>query len=599
MLYELLNSELPANYKRYCNFQDAKPIIDSLENSWVQGTNSLSIPYYSEQYGSTFLTNLLFALSKAGWVTSTVQNRFGSFSLNQPKLNRYLTPTEQQALRTKLRVARYRLRCVEDEQPSNLVKTPLGIKETGLDRPGFAYAANQKFSFDTQYIVKYYDAIKLNALKSMDKMANKHKSIKEDKANYGIITNELLDYYMCHPDKQYNLEANISDQRGRSIYSGLKRVMNPIASKDARAMIVVDRGIVVSESNQAQLDDIFLFIAELTGSKAPTWEQKKFDGMEAYFARTLHNLDLANEDDRKDLHENIWLERIYSRLTDVFDNGYAYWDIPLEMDQTASIAQYVGLYTNDQRLLNKTNVINPDDLQDFWRIDGVPNRNAIKSIGTPVGYGSGQSFTKLLAAKGETLTKPEMKAVKKEFSAGAFGIIKGLKDYFNKGANVDTPTYKVDMYDESYEVVVTKFKAVGATIQAYSAYDTATDKIKIFMNHKVIRVPDYEAYRTYYATGFVHNRDAKGMDNTFVGLKALGEWAIAIHDAGLVLPGSQFRRLFIAELNRQRAIKNKVLSAYSTSIGATTPKAAILLAKVTAKVEQLPEDATFAESALK
>ena len=192
-----------------------------------------------------------------------------------------------------------------------------------------------------------------------------------------------------------------------------------------------------------------------------------------------------------------------------------------------------------------------------------------------------------------------MNIIRKEFSSGAFGVIVAMKDYLNKGSNITTPSYIVDMYDEQYTVEVNKWKVVGAKTQAYTAWDTTASRFKTFFNHETIKVPDYEAYRTYFATGKIHNRDSKGMDNTFVSLAILAEWAIAIHDAGLVLPGSQFRRLFIVELNRQRSIKQQVVAHYSKSIGATTPAAALLYSKLIKVVQPLSEEVQFEESALK
>ena len=337
MITKLIANTIQSNVARYIELTNpaTQELLSALENSWVQGTNQISIPFWSKQIGNQLLTKITFGLSQANWVQSSVRGNFGIISFNQDTINEHLTNEEQTKLRTKLRIAKYRMRCVEEVQPSNLTKTPSGIRETGLNRPGFAYSANQKFSLDTQYIVKYYDAIHANALKSIEKMAVKHRSIYEDSANYGIIVSDILDWHLFNPDAQFNMERNINDQRGRSIYGGLKRVFNPIASKDARSMMKADRGIVVTSSNQAQLDDIFLFIAELIGTKPTSWEAKKLTGMDCYNTRDLHKLDLTNEDDRKELHENIWLERIYNKLDDVYTDGYAYWDIPLEMDQTA------------------------------------------------------------------------------------------------------------------------------------------------------------------------------------------------------------------------------------------------------------------------
>jgi hypothetical protein len=60
-----------------------------------------------------------------------------------------------------------------------------------------------------------------------------------------------------------------------------------------------------------------------------------------------------------------------------------YWNIPLEIDATMSLAQVVGVLTNDARLLDRTNVINETTLLDAWHVEGVPRLHT-KTVGTPV-----------------------------------------------------------------------------------------------------------------------------------------------------------------------------------------------------------------------
>lgn len=63
---------------------------------------------------------------------------------------------------------------------------------------------------------------------------------------------------------------------------------------------------------------IFLAIAEMNGFRKGT-EQAKYEfGINCWLSHKLHGLDLAKEKDRKELYENIWLERFYGEL----DNYY-------------------------------------------------------------------------------------------------------------------------------------------------------------------------------------------------------------------------------------------------------------------------------------
>jgi len=389
MLLTLINQNTPENILRYININSdtTKAIISAIEAKWVAGNKSCSTPFYADNYGHKELGRILFGLSQAGWINSiaVARQKWGEFSLNQSKLNEYMNHNDQIEYRRKLRVAKYALRHT-DCYREDLVKTPSGIKPTGLVRPGFAKSANMSFKFDVVYIRKYYDTLQVNLVKSIEKMAKKYPQIKDDEANYGEIAKDLLDYYMFN-DGTYNMEGNTSDQRGRAIFNALKRVFNPIASKDARSLLVATSDgkhgpVYISNDDTRAKTDIYLFIAELIGAKSSSWQAKKVAGVMAYKRRELHNLDLTLADDRKELHENIWLERIYAALDKLELDGSIIWDIPLEMDQTMSLGQIVGVLMNDARLLDKTNVVNETTLLDAWHIDGVPRLHT-KTVGTP------------------------------------------------------------------------------------------------------------------------------------------------------------------------------------------------------------------------
>ena len=108
---------------------------------------------------------------------------------------------------------------------------------------------------------------------------------------------------------------------------------------------------------KAECDAVFLFIAELNGSFTPgsgTEVDKIRCGQEDYVNSRYHTLDLDNDEDRKDLHENMWLERLYSELDRYFDiplgfkgdrpsalnsrryRAHSYkWTVPIELDASA------------------------------------------------------------------------------------------------------------------------------------------------------------------------------------------------------------------------------------------------------------------------
>lgn len=600
MITKLIKDSLPEANRNYIQLMDPRTqeILNAIEWNWVNGNKGLSVPYWAQQVTNPHLERVLFALSNAGWVTvrANARMRWGEFSLNQSTLDKHLTQKEQLAYKTKVRIKKYAMRKVED-LTTDMVKTPTGYRKTGLIREGFAKCSNEAFKLDIVPLVKYYDAVLANLTKSMDKIIEKYPSIKLDETSYSVISKELLDYYIFNSDKEYNLEGNVSDSRGRAIYNALARVGNPIACKDIRACLISTKPVIITPTSSKELQDIYLFIAELAGEKhCKTWNAKKLAGLGAYNRRQLHNLDLSKAEHRKELHENIWLERIYNALDYMHENGSIVWDIPLEVDATMSLAQVVGTLTNDYRLLNRTNVINPNELLDAWFVEGVPRLHT-KTVGTPVFYGSAQTATALLRKKKLKYTREQVKILNREFSKGAFGVIKAFKDFLIQHSNVTIPVIQMQIWDDTFEVEVNKFKPAGAELNAYTIWDTKSNRPVTFLNHEPILVPNYERFRLYFPTGLVHNLDSQLMNKT---LLMLGdEWAIAIHDAILCMPGSKARQCYVTVLEILRKNRGTIIERYRQAIGATSTSAEVAWAKLMMITEQCPADIPFSESALK
>lgn len=627
MIAKLIKSTLPETHIKYANLANNEELLNALEWHWVNGDKPLSTPYWADKIGHKNLDNFIFALADAGWIISiaNARARWGEFKLNSAKIDTILTRAEQKAYKTKIRVKKYAMRYVENYK-STLVKTASGVRATGLIRDGFSACANVGFKLDIAMLVKYYDSVRLNLTKSMDKVIDKYPTLSLDETNYKVISEELLDYYIFHSDNIYNLEGNISDSRGRSIYNALARVGNPIACKDFRACLKAVTPKTITLQDTKAIQEIFLFIAELAPDvKAKSWSQKAIEGKYAYYQRLLHELNLDTEEGRKHLHENIWLERIYTQLDELFLVGSVQWDVFIEIDATMSLAQVIGILTNDHRLLNRTNVINSEELLDAWHVEGVPRLHT-KAVGTPVFYGSSQTATKLLRGKKLTAvqklhevclieerspTPEELKQAKdtdrehikilnKEFNRGAFGVIKAFKDFLIQNANVQTPIIPMNIWDDNFEVEVNKFKPVRAKVNAYSIWNSETKRQVVFLNHTVETVPDYDRFRLYYPTGLVHNLDSQLMNKCMFKLVTeLLEQAIAIHDAMLVLPGSQARNIYVEFLELLRANRITILANYRKSIGATSRSADIAWAKLMSIVEPLCSAVPFEESALK
>lgn len=107
---------------------------------------------------------------------------------------------------------------------------------------------------------------------------------------------------------------------------------------------------------KSEVNAVMLFIAELTGSFVPgsgTEEDKILCGKKDYLVNHLPEVDLSSEEGRKELHEVIWLERLYAELDQYFGidgsnlmrylalDGNDYreesynWTVPIELDASA------------------------------------------------------------------------------------------------------------------------------------------------------------------------------------------------------------------------------------------------------------------------
>ena len=555
------------------NSEDTNRLVKALDNAYVN-KSAISLPYWADELGTTFMEVFSFVMSTANLIDVEIRTKYASLAINSLAMTKHLGFSNVINYRRQAKLAKYMPRYVDNVQPADLVKTPSGIKSTGLVRTGFAKSANVAYRYDIAKLVEYYDAILLNTTKSMRKIADKYSYVLEDSSGYATISEMVLEEIVANPEAQYNLEANVSDQRGRAIYKALKRVFNPVGYKDARALLSYVNGVQITIDDRKVIDSIYSFIAELNGMKRQRYATKMLAGMVAYKKRTLPTLDLSDEHDRKELHELIWLERIYAKLDTLFANGSVMWDIPIEIDATMSMAQVIGTLTNDKRLLQKTNVIEKDDIQDAWHIDGV-RRLSAKKAGTPIFYGSSATVTALLAKANITIDKDEVRAIRKEFSKGAFSVIKAFKDAMIKTSNVQTPTYTVQGWGETYTVEVNKYRTVASDLKPYMVWNPAKSRTKTFFMHKPIKVPDYKRFSLFMATGIVHNLDSKIADTVCQAVQSANEEVIAIHDAFLVLPtsASKVRHAYVDQLNKLSEDREQVLTNYRNYIGAVGRKA--------------------------
>jgi hypothetical protein len=531
-----------------------------------------------------------------------------------------LDQTKLQEWRRRVKLEKFTMRLDTKDYETDLVKRNVVITTGGLDRPGMMATAKNTFQIDVPYMLKYRRAIKQNLVKSIKTMVEKKQITTvffKDEASYLEIAELCLVEY-ADGSKIYNSEYNVQDQRGRAIKAVLKRIGNYISSKDFRALLKVPRSagaIAVHKENDNALNDIYYFIAELTGNKCIglTEADKIRAGKLAYTNRVLPRLDLKSTEGRDELHELIWLERIYDKLDRLNKIGVVLWDIPLEIDHSMSLAQIVGALTNDKRVLESTCVIG-DKLSDPWFINGV-KRITAKTVGTPVFYGSSKSAVALVKGKkllrtqnlpetatekeieeAKRLDKLELALLKKEFATGRFSILKQFKDLLIQNYGIHTPVVHIDLGITNFEIHTNKWKPAGTTLVCTEVFD-GKKWVRVF-THKVNYIPDYDKMKTFWATCLVHHLDSDLMEHNLVHNSQY--WALDIHDAILCLPGQAriFRESASRRLKYYNTNRKLILNSYMISIGAITDKAYNQLLKLLASVVEA-EDLEFSRNCMK
>lgn len=238
----------------YSNFVDAigsefanlsDKFIRALWHQYLLNKAPVSLPYWADKFNNEQVFNrVLMSLSDAGWIESHAipARNWAEAYLCESKLLQYVNSTELEQIRATYKFSKYILRA---EESTKCTSTRLNghTKDTGLVREGFMKAGNTVFQYDTSYISNYYDVIRANATKGMDKVKNiinlSGGNFVSDKATYDTISVEILDYHIFNPNESFSRGNNYNDSRGRAISDGLGKVFNPTSNKDARALLVI------------------------------------------------------------------------------------------------------------------------------------------------------------------------------------------------------------------------------------------------------------------------------------------------------------------------------------------------------------------------
>jgi len=384
MIKQYLSDNLTIAEKQLLDFdsRDTQHTLDVWNKSIISQTYELSMPNIAET-NPQLAKDLSYICVSRGFAKSVALHNYAKLVFNQTLLNK--EEVENYRLCSKLDNMLMR---VDTRTHSNtLVKRNGKLHTDGIPRPGMMRSAKREFQLDTKYIRHFRRPIIQNMIKSITKgieLGHINKRYFADASQYRIIAEYCVDNYM-DSNATYNSEYNVQDQRGRAIKAILKRAGNYISNKDFRAMLRVpaEHRYILKPDDTISLTAIYLFIAELAGHKClgGTEVDKARAGKQAYLNKELPQLNLKSEEGRKDLHEWIWLHRIYKALDKLNKRGWVIWDILIEIDHTMSLAQVAGALLNDERVLEATNVLGPT-LNDAWFINSV-RRPVAKAYGTP------------------------------------------------------------------------------------------------------------------------------------------------------------------------------------------------------------------------
>lgn len=369
---------------------------------------------------------------------------------------------------------------------------------------------------------------------------------------------------------------------------------------------------------------IFLHIAEMNGYREGSTESKIKYGMCMWSENRIHEPNLETEKGRSELHECMWLQRHYKQLDEFFQikpftlaNIYKrrigrgdysalqllvprtdyQWPVPVELDASASMLQYMGLLLGDVRLTNMTNVTG-DRLSDPWA-SGSMSRTMFKHAATPLLYGSSQLCSKLWQDKGHAFTWEQVVAFNNELKDGALGIANQLKEFIIHNCNPE-PVMALTVWNETFRVECNRYKHKGETTKAYRFYDSRRDLNETILHTSTVKVPDLEQFRRFFVTALVHNLDSQVADRVTSKLMDKYNWGISIHDAFLCSPSAadDVRSWYAEELMAIYTNRKQILTDYFRSIGIT--QAALgQWNQLMAKVHPLPETFTINAMALK
>ena len=207
--------------------------------NYLSGNDTNGVHWY-DKLGYKLYNELTVKLSHHKWITcnSLTGRKWISIELNNDKLLEYVTVDELITIKVEYKYKKYVLDCKE-ARASELVRQNGKTKRTGLVRKGFRDAGNTQFGYDMAKLSEYEDAVKANLTKSMDKVREFYPEMQSEEYSYDKVSVGIYDWHYDNQYETFTTGENINDSRGRAISQSLRKVANPISSKDFRSALVI------------------------------------------------------------------------------------------------------------------------------------------------------------------------------------------------------------------------------------------------------------------------------------------------------------------------------------------------------------------------
>lgn len=589
---------------------------------------AVSLPYWAKRINHPVAMNqALKLLSDHKWITVSTRpnNNWSEAYINESKLLTYVSKQQLDQVRSYNKFNKYKLEFHKLDQDFGANKMKINGKIHNVDYAcnGFAKAGKVPFQYDTTAIVHNFETVLSNVNKGIETMIVDHPEILEDHANYREIGTAIVES-LVYEEGTYNAGPRTSDPRHRNNAGYLNKVANPVGFKVMRSLLTIPfeyRNVCTTNG----LHNKYLFIAELVGFKSGSAKAKEQFGRVAYYNATMTDCPV----------ENIWLERLYTDLNNAFDGkfestrfdrhmriqqykaGSAWhqarvpamidelislenkvitastyqWQVPIEIDMSASVLGFLGLLLNHKPFLDRCN-ITQGDLSDAWGHSVITNRKQFKTIMRQC-YGSQMTAQAMWddLNKGKSPEDPdylhytmeEVEAFNQEMATGDIAVAIAFKDFIINNAQMQ-PVMQLNVLGDSVTTYCNKFFNVGETTSIFDLYDTVTNSIRRIHNTETKRVPDLKSFKRYGPTGLIHGCDGRVMNNTTDAVIDQYGWVIPIHDAMvLCCESADYARHIYANgrtdsepsLKYVHTNRNQILSDYFTSLNIPASKLAV------------------------